>query len=148
MQRTTCVAAPAGPDGGVGPGVRAPEAGQPPNVGMGYSRDLGEEGGTQLCPALQLHPPLHFLSGCGDKLLRNGRVSSFCWKGWELQWGVEGKEEKGSLPDQESHLGGLPLSPLGCQGLWWGQRPQHGHLPHPQKEGRELTHAENWPSGH
>ena len=74
------------------------------------------------------------------------KVSSFCWKGWELQWGVEGKEENGSLPDQESHLRGLPPNALSC--LWWGQRPQHGHLPHPEKDRRELTHAENGPSGH
>ena len=52
------------------------------------------------------------------------KVSSFCWKGWALQWGVEGKEENGSLPDQESHLRGLPPNALSC--LWWARDPSTG----------------------
>ena len=96
--------------------------------------------------------PVHFLSGCGEGWAAGqttekwGKSAASAGRGGKCSGEWRGRKKRGSLPDQESHLRGLPPSPLSC--LWWGQRPQHGHLPHPQENGTELTQAENGPSGH
>lgn len=152
VQCTTCVAVPAGPDRLGGPWSRSSIGRAATSRGHGIQQGAGRRRGrTQLCPVLQLHPcslPQWVGAGvgCGQTTEKRGKSAASAGRGGNCSGEWRGRKKTGSLPDQESHLRGLPPSPLSC--LWWGQRPQHRHLPHPQKDGRELTHAENRPSGH
>ena len=100
MQCTTGVAVPAGPDRLGGPWSRGPKGTAATSRGHRIQQGSGRRRGrTQLCSALQLHPPFTSSVGVGrgglrDKPLRNGESQQLLLEGVGSAVGSGGEGRK------------------------------------------------------